>query len=490
VRTLEAGEPSVLQGASTPSQLTTLLRRSLRWAEVDRAVIYGVLASVRSVVAGPITAVLIALYFTPVLQGYYYTFSGLLTLQIFVDLGLGYTIIQFASHEWASLGLDGNGRIVGSPEMLSRLVSLGRVAFRWYAVAGGILAVGLGLAGSLFFSQPPDRGIAWVVPWLALCVLAGINLCLTPVWSLLEGCNQVSQVNAYRLVQGVANSLAIWSAIALGAELWTGVVATAVTLVWSGIFLRCRYAEFFRPFFSPPVGSRISWRLEIWPLQWKIGLSWLSGYFTFYLFTPILFHYHGPVAAGQMGMTWSVVFVLFVMSSTWVSTRVPRFGMLIARRAYADLDRLFLRLTIASFSVAVCGAVFIWGGVYLLYASHHPLALRVLPPLPVGLFLAAMVLTQISSSQAAYLRAHKQEPFLWLSIASGILTGLSTWLLGRRFGVIGMAAGFLGVTAAVVIPVGTIIWWRCRAAWHDDGTSGLGHADRGCPETASTLGGK
>ena len=486
VPSVDAGEPGVLQGTSTLSQLTTLLRRILRWAEVDRAVMYGVLATVRSMIAGPVTAVLIAFYFSPVLQGYYYTFSSLLALQILVDLGLGYVIIQFASHEWASLDLDGTGRIVGSPKALARLVSLGRVTFRWYAIAGGVLAVGLGLGGSLFFSQNSDRGIAWAAPWFALCVLTGINLCLTPVWSLLEGCNQVSQVNAYRLVQGVGNSLVIWSAIALGAGLWTAVIAAAVNLVWSGIFLRLRYAEFFRPFFSPYVVPGISWRLEIWPLQWKIALSWAGGCVAFYLFTPILFHYHGAVVAGQMGMTWSVVSVLSAMSSAWILTRAPRFGMLTARRAYADLDRIFLRVTMASLSVASCGAVLIWGGVYLLYASHHPLSLRILPPLPAGLFLAAIVLMQISVSQGAYLRAHKQEPFVGLWVFSGILISLSTWLLGRRFGAIGMAAGFLGVIALLVIPVGTIIWWRCRAAWHCNGTPGVDHGEPPRPEMAST----
>lgn len=34
---------------------------------------------------------------------------------------------------------------------------------------------------------------------------------------------------------------------------------------------------------------RVSWKTEIWPLQWRIALSWLSGYFIFQLFTPILF---------------------------------------------------------------------------------------------------------------------------------------------------------------------------------------------------------
>jgi len=203
-------------------------------------------------------------------------------------------------------------------------------------------------------------------------------------------------------------------------------------------------------------------------MQWRIALSWLSGYFVFSLFTPVLFHYHGAVVAGQMGMTWSLVGALSGISSTWVMTKAPRFGMLIAKKEYGRLDRLFFRLTIVSFGVASCGAVAIWTTFYLLYAFDYPLSTRLLPPLPMGMFLLATVLMQISYPQSTYLRAHKREPFVGLSVVSGALIGLSTWLLGSRYAAIGVATGYLAVVALFSIPVGTIIWYRCRARWHSD----------------------
>lgn len=462
----DSAKPTVRRRPAVVPRLVVMLRRMMRLGEVDRAVVFGVLTRIWGLGSGPVTMLLIASRFTPELQGYYYTFGSLLALQVFVELGLGQVILQFASHEWSRLSLDEHGWIVGDPQPLSRLVSLGRFAFRWYAVAGGLVAVGLGLAGFVFFSRSPQIGVDWAAPWFVLCILTGINLCLLPLWSLLEGCNQVAQVYAYRLAQGILNSLSIWSAILLGAGLWAGPVASIVGLVWAALFLYRRYGRFFHPFIVSTRGSSISWRTEIWSFQWRIALSWVSGYFAFSLFTPVLFQFRGPVVAGQMGMTWTVVSALSAICMTWVLTKAPRFGVLVASKDYARLDRLVLRSGVAAFGVACCGAIVMEGLVYLLYALDHPLATRLLPPLPTGLFLLAAVLMQISYPQSAYLRAHKKEPFLGLSVASGLLIGLSTVLLGSRYGATGMAAGYLAVVALVALPMGTVIWYRCRAAWH------------------------
>lgn len=450
------------------SRFMVLFRELTRRAEVDRAVVYGVLTTVWGVVSGPVSLVLIATRFSPEVQGFYYTFGSVLALRVFAELGLGGVIARFASHEWAALSLDDQGRIVGRPEALSRLVSLGRIAFRWYLVASGGVAVGLGLAGYVFFAQSSYPGVNWVAPWFTLCILSSMNLYLVPAWSLLEGCNQVSRVYAFRLILGILSSLSVWAAILSGAGLWAAAIAAAVGIVWSGVFLGCRYRRFFKPFFSSMVGPSISWRFEIWPMQWRIALSWLSGYFTSSIFTPVLFHYHGALAAGQMGMTWSLAATLGAIASTWSSTKAPRFGMLIARREYSELDRLLLRVATASITVLISGALAIWCMVYVIYTLGIPLSKRLLPPLPTGLFLAGVVMMNCLGPVAVYLRAHKKEPFVLVSIGLGVLIGLSTWFLGSRFAATGVAIGYLAVAVFVSVPWNAIIWYRCRAAWHWD----------------------
>ena len=434
--------------------------------EMDRAVSYAIMTRVWSFVAGPFSAILVATQFTQTLQGFYYTFGSILALQTFAELGIGVAITQFASHEWAHLRVGEGGHIEGDSDALSRLASLARIATKWYAVVALLVIVGLSLGGYVFFSQSPAPSVSWKLPWIALCVLEGINLFTIAIWSLLEGCNQVSNVYLYRMFKGVIGTVVVWAAILLHANLWTASIMTLASLLYSAFFLRRNYWEFFRTLLRTHLtGSKVRWRTDILPFQWRIAVSWISGYFIFSMFTPVLFHYHGAVVAGQMGMTWSLVSVLSSVGSAWISPRVPQFGILIAQKRYKELDQLFWRLTIIVTVVAILGAIGIWGVVIALNYFHSRFASRLLPPLPTTLFLLATVVYTVSGTMPAYLRAHKKEPLVLVSVLLGLLVGLSTWLLGKYYSAIGMAAGYLAAYV-MILPIMALVWRRSRRAWH------------------------
>jgi hypothetical protein len=433
---------------------------------IDRSVAYGFLTSIRAFIVGPIAALLIAYSFSPEVQGFYYTFLSLLSFQIFVELGLGIVIVQFVSHEWAQLKSDEQGRITGSPEALSRLICLGRYALRWYSIAGGIFAIAMGAAGYCFFSQAQVTGINWVGPWFTLCCVTGIKLCYVPLGSLLEGANKIVEIYRYRFVDGMLTSLTVCVAIVWGAKLWTPVLATVISLAWGTFYFAVRNRHFFLTFFSRPSGPTIHWRREVWPMQWRIALSWIVGFFITNLFTPVLFHYHGAIVAGQMGMTWNMVNALAAVSLLCVNVKAPRFGVLIANKEFQALDNLFFRVTATSIFLIIIGILTAWILVYLLYSFDFPLARRLLPPLPTALFLLAQAATLATAPFSTYLRAHKREPYLALSIISGVLIGLSTLLLGRKYGATGIATGYLIISSVFSLPYALFIWNKCRLQWH------------------------
>jgi len=405
-------------------------------AEINRAVFFGVMAKVWAVIAGPLTALLIIIRFNPLYQGYYYTFGSLLALQVFVELGLGNVIIQFASHEWAKLTLDNKGNITGERTALSRLASLAGITLRWYMAGGVVIAFGLGLAGYFFFRQSHSPAVDWVWPWFSLCFFTAISVCLIPLWSLLEGCNQVSVVYTYRFFQGIIASLALWSGILAGIKLWAAPISVAATLLYAFFFLRYKYRNFIKGLlFNEYSHYRIDWRKEILPLQWRVALCWISSYFISSLFTPVIFHYYGPVVAGQFGITWSIVGVIGALSGSWLSPRVPAFGMQIAKKNYLELDTLFFRITKVFMVILALCALAVWFVLYAFNRLQHPFAERLLPVLPMTLFLTGQLVIMLSFPFSVYLRAHKKEPFLLISIAGATLTALSTFILGKYFSV-------------------------------------------------------
>jgi len=406
--------------------------------------------------------VLIAWHFTPELQGYYYTFASLLALQSFVELGLYVVVINVASHEWSRLRLDDTGVILGDADALSRLISLGRFIYRWYAVASVIFVVGVSLAGYATFSAGAEGDIRWQEPWLFLVATTGLSLWTMPIISLLEGCNQVATVNQYRLLRALTGNASLWLVLAFGGGLWAAAISTAVKLFTDLYLLLVRYGRFFKPFLRPQAGPGIDWKREIWPMQWKLGLAGLTNYFIFSLFNPVMFLYHGASVAGQMGMTLQIVSAAQMIALAWVSAKAPYFGVLVARKDYRGLDRLWRRITLVSLIVVVVGALVIGLLVYGIHALDLSFARRLLPLWPTSLLLLAAVLMHISQCQTAYILAHKQAPFVILSLVGGVAIGLMVWLLGSRFGPTGASAGYLAVVGLFSIPYETMLWFRCR----------------------------
>lgn len=435
---------------------------------MDRTVLYAIFARVWGIIAGPVTALLIASKFTPVIQGFYFTFGSILAMQMFAELGIGLVIAQFASHEWANLRIDENRRIAGDPNSLSRLASLAQMAIKWYFVAAIIVVVGLSFGGYVFFSQSTTQNVNWKLPWLILCVFTGINLFSIAIWSLLEGCNQVSSVYFFRLFQGLLSSLAGWSAILLGANLWTASIVSFVSLIYASLFLRRNYWRFFESILLfKPQGPRLNWLTDILPFQWRIALAWLSGYFIFYLFTPVLFHYHGPVVAGQMGMTWALCGAVSSIGGAWLGPRVPQLAMMVAQKRYAEMDRLFWRLLIIVTGITILGAAAVWLLIFGLNYYGIPLAQRLLSPLPTALFLIATTINTATCPMSAYMRAHKKEPILLLSIFLAIIISSSVWLFGKYYSALGVAASVFIIIAIISLPGHIIIWQHFRTKWHN-----------------------
>jgi len=452
---------------------------------LDRATGYAIGARGFSAISGSVTVLFIARYFSLELQGFYYTFGSVLTFQTFLELGFGTLIQQFASHEWAHLSLGENGEIVGDDRARRRLGSLARFSFRWYAIAGFIAVIGLSLGGVAYFStfapESDSMSVNWFWPWLAVCLLTGATMLLTPVLSILEGCNQVTRVYGVQLAQGVAGRAVTWFTMFWGGGLWAIAGGRIAGLLLTGTFLLRRYDRFFgallRSTGPEPVSEsvpefdtssdQIRWKEEIWPLQWKFALTWIGGYLLFALFTPIVFAFQSAEAAGQMGMTLALVNVLTSVSYALLSTKIPQLAQHAARREFTDLDQLFRRVATSSMLAAGIGALSIWLILYTLSRSEATLATRFLPPLEAGALLAAAFILQLRYALGAYLRAHKEEPYLHLSVIEGLAATIGLFILGRFFGTLGMTLGFLAIVTVSIIPA-IVIFQRKRLAWRQD----------------------
>ena len=151
-------------------------------------------------------------------------------------------------------------------------------------------------------------------------------------------------------------------------------------------------------------------------------------------------------------------------------TRFAILSRLIELKVYLDLDRIFKKTVIQE--VLVCLALLsgFWLAIFVLRETQFAfgesiLSERFLDYLPLLLVSIPVVLQAVTDNFATYLRCHKQEPFLILSIVSGIASAASILIMGKYFGLYGITAGYCFLAIAF-FPWGYWIYKTKKAEWH------------------------
>lgn len=435
---------------------------------IDRAIVYALAGRGWGLFSGVVTLLLVVRFLTPDEQGYYYTFASLLAMQILFELGMSYVVMQFASHEMAYLSWTDKGIIEGDAQAKNRLRSLLLLMTKWYgAIAVMIVAVILPV-GWIFFSViHPQAVVNWQPAWIWLVLAAATNIFFLPLLALLEGCGQITEVARLRMYQNITGSLAAWALLMSGGGLLampamnTGLAVTILIWLWrtKRIFFKDLFAH------ETNEGIGISWKTEIWPFQWKIALSWLSGYFIFQLFTPVLFAYRGAIEAGQVGISFSIANALMSIAMAWMNTQAPKFGTLVSKQDYDILDKIFSITLSRSFAVMAVLAIALCLTNYYAHVENIQFASRILAPLPFALLMLATLLNYITYAQSTYLRAHKEDPFLLISLISAGLIAVLTLVFGKEYGAVGVMSGYLSVCTVIGFGWGSKIFLSKRHEW-------------------------
>lgn len=445
------------------------IRKILLRFGVDGAIFYTSLARIIQAGTGVITIFFVAHFLTGVEQGFYYTFGSLLAIQIFFELGLNGIITQYVAHEVSHLSWSTDTLLEGDIVHVSRLSSLLHLVVKWYTFISGILLILLLIAGFIFFRKYDTSGgtIVWAFPWVIMTISSTMAFLLNPFLAFMEGLGKVKEVAKMRLMQQIITTLIIWAGLASGIRLYANGFANLLSILTLFCFLFInKYRAILVNIWKSISKEKVNYRQEIFPYQWKIALSWISGYFIFQLFNPVLFATEGAVVAGQMGMTLAALNGILSLSFSWMSTKVPTYSSLIAQRNYLQLDNLFDRTLKQSVFINGSGLVVLFILIYFLKHFNLQLGNRFLPYFPLLLMMTPVFLNQFVSSWATYLRCHKQEPFLINSIVSGILCSLSTLLLGKHFGLIGITSGYC-VIGVSFFPWAYYIFKSKKVEWHE-----------------------
>lgn len=442
---------------------------------VDKAIAYSSGARIVQAFTGVGSIVFISTFLTGVEQGFYYTFGSILALQVFFELGLTGIMTQYVAHEASHLTLDENREYHGEGKYKSRLASLVRFCVKWYSVLAVIVSLFLLIFGFFYFSKYGDNQgevVSWKIPWIIITIATAIKLFQSPFTSILSGLGFVKEISKISFWQQLILPTVTWLGLVLGFKLYVSGIGYLVSVViWFLFIKKQNLLPILLNLLKVKISESVSYMKEIFPYQWRIALSWVSGYFIFQLFNPVLFATEGAIVAGQMGMTLTALNAIQAFSMSWLNTKVPIYSSYIAQKNYVALDSLFIK-TLKQMTL-ICAILLVSFLVFICFLRElqisikgNILADRFLDYIPMILMMVPVFLQQFTNSWATYLRCHKKEPFLVNSIVNGTLCMLLTCFLGKLYGLYGLVIGYCSIQL-LLFPWGYYLYYSNKKKWHE-----------------------
>lgn len=374
--------------------------------------------------SGPLLLIMIPLYLTAEVQGYWYTFISLAALAVFADMGFSTILLQFSAHEFAYLKFNSDKTIFGTEKHLIRLGTLLRFAIKW-SVGVGIIAFPIILFIGFFILNEKETEINWILPWIIYGVASSLVFINSMLLSFIEGCDSVGDVQKIRFYISFCTILSTVILLIYENELYALAISLFIGAVTGIIFIVKRYSKMLEQLYNIGLKEFYDWKTEILPLIGKYSISWISGYFIFYIFTPIAFAYKGIVESGQIGLTIAVFTAIFGISNIWMTIIIPKVNILVSKSDYETLDQIFKKHLFLSVVTYILGVVTLFT-IVLFLKDYVPFDERLVSPFSLVIISIAWLFQIIISGLAIYMRAHKEEPLVIPSFLSGIYISLIT----------------------------------------------------------------
>lgn len=392
-------------------------------------------------IAGPLLLVLVPFYLTAEVQGYWYTFISLSALAVFADLGFSAILLLFSAHEFAYLKFNNDMTLVGSEYHLDRLATLWRFAIKWsVAMAFGVFPVVLVIGYSVLDDKATS--VEWTLPWIIYGIASVFVFINSMTLSFIEGCDSVGDVQKIRFHISFITVVSTLLLLVSGTSLYALAFSLLAGAMSGSIIIIYRYKNTLAQLHKLAKNKAYPWFKEIMPLIWRYAVSWVSGYFIFSFFTPIAFHCYGAIEAGQVGLSMAISTALFGVANVWITTITPKINIYVAQKDYTSLNNLFKRHLILAIFTYIFGVAVLFLVVGLL-KEYISFAHRLVSPLSLLIINLGWLAQVFINALAVYMRAHKREPLVIVSLMNGLYVGGITLLISVYVPFDYFFAGFL-----------------------------------------------
>jgi len=385
------------------------------------------------------------------MQGFYFTFYSLIFLRLFADLGLGYAVVQIISHSFADI------------RYKSKLDAYKKLFVNWFVIVSIIMFFVL-VPAILFFKSRfiliDNYPIRIIAPWILLAAGISVDVFISGLLYILEGYQKILEANSIRLYQSITKLTLIVGVLLTGGELsalafgYIGSVVIGAKYLFKHkhLFKIDRHIDY----------TPINWSKEIWPFQWRLAMSWISGFFIFYSLTPLVMKFSGPISAGQMGMSLQLFQAINSISMLYVSTYSATFGYLIATNQIRVMEKLFKSNLLKS-SILLLFFLSLFWLLNISFVPHIKLFdNRLLDGTSLWLLTGACVCNHIFFSMNYYFRSFKEEPLWAISVTNSIVIIALSSILCAKNGTYGAVLVYTGSNLFFWVLIGLPFFFHRR----------------------------
>lgn len=391
---------------------------------------YTLINQIWKLLSGPALLLFIPIYLSSSYQGYWYSFISLAALVILADLGFSNIVLQFSAHEYSRLKFDDDGLLTGDPKKITRMAALFRYSIRWSLKMSCFVFPIIFLIG-YYVLDSDEVPIEWEWAWL-LYSLASIGIFLNSiVFSFIEGCDKVGEVHKIRFKVSFVTIVSNIVMLIFSYNLYALAIPSILAVLVGAFLIISRFKTLIVQLLNTKVLNEIAdWSKEIRPLLIRYSVSCVSGVIIFQAFTPLAFHSFGAIEAGKVGISMSIFSAVFGISSVWIIMILPKINILVATGKYEELNSMFLR----HFGLSIITYIM---GVAMIFISYNNLKGevvlfdRLVGETSLVMISISWFLQLIVNSVAIYLRAHKREPLVSVSVFTAIYIFIMTLLLSK-----------------------------------------------------------
>ena len=357
---------------------------------------------------------------TAVEQGYFFTFLSLAALQGIFELGINTLMIQHFAHIKGQLCATG----ATLPEVLLRTAGqIKEFSQRYFRRAAVLFVLLVGTGGALFFLNA--QGLAslpqWGGPWVVLLLGVALSLLNVTRFAIAEGFGLIKECYLIRFHV----VLVMFACFCAALFLFDGLYAHPLALLVSQLYGRRRVAAVLERLPSFAVDAHTTGTFDFADLkktQRKFAVSAIAGFFTANSITPYVFHFFGPVVAGQVGLTVSVFYAAASLAMAFSTADAPRYGQWISQGKNVAVYSAWKRNVVFSLAAAGSMSLMLLGANYLLEQLWPQYSHRVMN-LQAFAFLSLLIVVNTSvTTVSTVLRSFRTEDLMWPSLWGAVVS--------------------------------------------------------------------